>query len=153
MEWKCKAFKAINTEELYEILKLRAAVFVVEQDCPYLDLDDLDQRSHHVWTETPQGEVIAYSRMIPPGLHVNEASIGRVVTLPSRRGESLGKQVFQQALDHALLAWPEHDIVIMAQTYLVDFYEAFSFVVEREPFLEDGLPHRWMRRKAGNAEA
>lgn len=84
---------------------------------------------------------------------MNEASIGRVVTLPSRRGESLGKQVFQQALDHALLAWPEHDIVIMAQTYLVDFYEAFSFVVEREPFLEDGLPHRWMRRKAGNAEA
>lgn len=148
MEWKCKAFKAITAEELYEILKLRATVFVVEQDCPYLDLDSLDQHSQHVWTENPQGEVIAYSRMLPPGLHVKEASIGRVVSLPSRRGEGLGKHVFQQALDHALVAWPNHDIVIMAQTYLVDFYEAFDFIVEREPFLEDGLPHRWMRRVA-----
>ncbi len=140
-------FENLPLPTAYAIFALRAEVFVVEQDCPYQDLDGKDVDCLHLWYA--EGEhVVAYARLLPPGLAYPEAGIGRVVTSWSRRRSGLGKALMAESIRCAQATWPGHDIVIMAQSYLLDFYTAFQFVVEREAFLEDGIPHRWMRRSS-----
>jgi len=137
-------FNALSLSDLYRILNLRAEVFVVEQDCPYQDLDGKDQASLHLWMEDEVG-MTGYARLLPPGLAYPEAGIGRVVTAMRVRRSGQGKVLMHAAIAECQKHWPDHDIVIMAQSYLLAFYRDLGFVEERAEFLEDGIPHRWMR--------
>jgi len=141
------SFDALTLPTAYSILALRAEVFVVEQDCPYQDLDGKDADCLHLWYQEGE-DILAYARLLPPGLSYPEAGIGRVVTSPAHRRTGLGKVLMAESIARTRAAWPNQDIVIMAQSYLVAFYGGFGFVVEREEFLEDGIPHRWMRLAA-----
>ena len=137
-------FDALSLSDLYQILNLRAEVFVVEQDCSYQDLDGKDHASLHLWMEDKEG-MTSYARLLPPGLAYPEVGIGRVVTAMRVRRSGLGKALMHVAIAECQKQWPEYDIVIMAQSYLLAFYQNLGFVVERAEFLEDGIPHRWMR--------
>jgi ElaA protein len=145
IEPRLAPFSELSLHALYAILALRSEVFVVEQDCPYQDHDGKDAESLHLWYASAQGDLLAYARLLPPGLSYPEAGIGRVVTAPSVRRTGLGKELMRVAIEKTCNHWPGEDIVIMAQCYLLDFYSRLGFVTEREEFLEDGIPHRWMR--------
>lgn len=139
MKWTIKSWSELSKDELYDILYLRQAVFCVEQDCPYIDCDYHDQNSAHIWTSDEEG-IIAYTRIAPPGEIYKEVSIGRVITAMRARRIGLGKE----AMDISIAYCREHHpgpIRIMAQSYLLEFYESYGFVREGEEFLEDGLPH------------
>ncbi len=146
MNWQCKNWAALTKDELYAILKLRQEVFVVEQHCPYLDCDEYDQRSLHLWLEDDQG-MVAYSRIAPPGEIYTETSIGRVITSERIRRTGVGRAMMEESFQivRRELGLP---IRIMAQSYLLDFYESYGFIKEGKEFLEDGLPH-WEMVKTG----
>lgn len=145
-DWKIKTFSELTTTELYEIIKARVNVFVVEQDCPYPDLDDYDQKAIHLWAEK-DGEVLAYCRIFDKGIKYPETSIGRVVTTTNGRGTGLGKQLIQYALEiiENRLGTPE--VRISAQDYLLKFYSDFGFEDTGKKYLEDNIPHTEMLRK------
>ncbi len=133
----------ITAAELYPLLKLRVDVFVVEQECPYPELDgrDLAPSTVHVWWQ-PDDEVLGYLRLLrdPDGTH----RIGRVCTTRSARGSGLGALLMKAALEHV----GDEAAVLDAQTYALDFYARFGFVAEGERFMEDGIEHQTMRRAA-----
>jgi ElaA protein len=137
----------LSTDALYAILQLRNEVFVVEQDCPYQDCDDLDQQCDHLWT-TRDNIVIAYARLVPPGVRFAEPSIGRVITSPTARGGGLGKRLMREAIDRCQLQWPTLGIRISAQSYLKTFYEGFGFRQTGSEYLEDDIPHFEMFRES-----
>lgn len=137
-----KDWQTLSKEELYAILKLRQEVFVVEQHCPYLDCDDHDQICLHLWASDNEG-ITAYTRISPPNTIYTETSIGRVITAMRARRKGLGRA----AMDHSMKIALERfggPIRIMAQSYLLPFYESYGFVKFGEEFLEDGLPHWYM---------
>lgn len=140
--FKIKDWESLSKEELYAILKLRQEVFVVEQHCPYLDCDDHDENCLHLWTEDSQG-ITAYSRIAPPGEIYEETSIGRVITAERARRTGLGRRLMDRSMQETESQFGK-PIRIMAQSYLLKFYESYGFVKEGEEFLEDGLPHWWM---------
>ncbi len=140
MQILVKHFSELSTHELYSLLRLRTQVFVVEQNCVYQDLDNLDQDAHHLLGF--DGEVlVATARILKPGSHYPEAAIGRVVTAQTHRNLGWGKTIFQAALRETQRLYPQLPIKIMAQSYLIKFYSAFGFAVVSEEFLEDGIPH------------
>lgn len=146
LTWSVKTYDELTKEELYKIIRLRIEVFSVEQNCPYQDLDNLDQNAIHlmVWDG---GELAGYSRLAMPGFIYEEACIGRVITAQSHRGMGLGKQIMKRSI--AILENKNAmTIKIMAQSYLLDFYQNLGFEVTSEEFLEDNLPHHYMVRKA-----
>jgi ElaA protein len=145
-EWKIKTFSELNTAELYEIIKARINVFVVEQDCPYPDLDDYDQKAIHLWAEK-NGEVMAYCRIFDKGIKYDETSIGRVITTENGRGTGLGKQLIQYALDIIENRLGTSEVRISAQDYLLKFYSDFGFQDTGKKYLEDNIPHTEMLRK------
>lgn len=149
LEYTCLPFYQLSLDQLYDIMKLRQEVFVVEQNCPYLDADDKDQDSYHVIGVDTSGHIQAYTRLVPPGLSYKDyASIGRVVTSSSMRGKKTGKPLMQFSIDHCTKFWPGIDIKISAQTYIVKFYNALGFEEVGNPYLEDDIPHIAMLRKA-----
>lgn len=136
----CKQFGELTSQELHDILKLRAAVFVVEQHCFYLDPDDYDQSAVHVcWYE--QDALAGYARILPPGTKREEVSIGRFCVASAYRGNGNGGRVFQAALDYAGKAWPEVSVVIEAQAGLQSYYERFGFETVSAPYDEAGIVH------------
>ncbi len=140
------SFAALSTSQLYEILRLRSEVFVVEQDCVYQDMDGLDQASLHV-CEWNGGKLLAYTRLLAPGVDFEGASaIGRIITCPSVRRKGHGRPIIQESIAECLRRWPTAPIKLHAQTYLLAFYEEFGFKAYGEEFLEDGLPHHFMER-------
>ncbi|MBK9270612.1 MAG: GNAT family N-acetyltransferase [Saprospiraceae bacterium] len=145
----CKPFEQLSPSELYKILQLRTQVFVIEQNCIYLDLDDKDQLSSHVWLAGKDGQILAYGRVIPPGVSYEEyASIGRIASaLPTRR-EGWGRKICKECLSETEKQFPGIPIKISAQSYLIPFYESFGFVAKGEDYLEDNIPHRAMVRKS-----
>jgi len=145
-DWKIKTFSELTTTELYEIIKARVNVFVVEQDCPYPDLDDYDQKAIHLWAEK-DGEVLAYCRIFDKGIKYPETSIGRVVTTENGRGKGLGKQLIQYALDIIDNRLGTLEVRISAQDYLLKFYSDFGFEDTGKKYLEDNIPHTEMLRK------
>lgn len=146
MQFSYSAFPSLSPEGLYQILQLRQRVFSVEQNCAYLDLDDLDQQSLHLCGR--EGLLLmAYLRLLPPGLKFSEASIGRVVTAPEARGKNVGRELLRQGLKIAQEKWPG-PIRISAQAYLEKFYGEFGFRRAGENYLEDGIPHLEMLRAA-----
>lgn len=138
--WKLKTFDQLTTTEMYNLLSLRTAVFVVEQNCPYQELDGKDQVAQHLWLENEAGEVVALCRLLPQGLSFAEASIGRVLVNPAYRGENWGRVLVETALE-VLQQAGEDAVTIEAQYYLRDFYRGFGFVENSEPFDEDGIKH------------
>lgn len=145
--WQCQPFEALDTRTLYDLLALRTAVFVVEQNCPYQELDGKDDRAWHLLGHDTGG-LVATARILAPGDSFTGASIGRVVTSPARRGQGLGEQLMARAVAHCGWLFPDHAIEIGAQAHLQAFYARFGFVVSSEPYLEDGIPHIEMRRPA-----
>ena len=138
--WQCKKFDDLSPRELYAIMRLRNEVFVVEQDCVYQDLDNKDQQSWHLmgWEGS---ELVAYTRLIPPGISYTEASIGRVVTSPSVRRTGLGKELMEVSLGEIKKLFGEGALKLGAQLYLKNFYTGFGFHPSSDVYLEDGIEH------------
>ncbi|MGB2153799.1 MAG: GNAT family N-acetyltransferase, partial [Flavobacteriaceae bacterium] len=134
-----KRFKALTTNELYAILRLRSEVFVVEQDCVYQDLDDKDKKALHVigWYGNT---IVAYTRVFDVKLYFNEASIGRVVVDQKYRSKGFGIDIMNASIDAIEKHYNQTQIKISAQTYLIKFYNNLGFKVQGKPYLEDGIP-------------
>ncbi len=140
LTWNCKIFNTLTPLELYAILNLRSEVFVVEQNCVYLDTDNKDQESYHLcgW----DGKLlIAYARILPPGLAFTEASIGRVVTSPPFRKTGAGRELMDIAIKNTIEIFNVNKIKIGAQLYLLSFYTSLGFLISGPEYLEDGIPH------------
>lgn len=140
-----KSFNELSNVELYQLLQLRAEVFVVEQNCPYLDMDDKDQVSFHV-LGYDHNKLVACTRLVPTGISYDlEPSIGRVVTHPSVRGLGYGKLLMEYSITKTKTLFNTSVIVIGAQCYLDAFYKNLGFIPEGEMYLEDNIPHMTMR--------
>lgn len=133
-----KTYHELTVDELYELLRVRSEVFVVEQNCVYQDLDGDDQASIHLWL-TRGDKVVALCRVCPAGTHMHEVSIGRVIT--TERGFGFGKQLMLAAIQVAQEYFNAQLIVIEAQEYAKGFYESVGFHQTSEPFMLDGIPH------------
>lgn len=145
IRWEVKKFEALTLNELYEILHLRQDVFVVEQNCAYIDADFKDQKSLHI-NGYFEGKLIAHARIVFPGISYKEASIGRVLTHSDYRKINLGKELMKQSI-LALEKNFSTECRISAQCYLVNFYQEFGFEICSEEYLEDNIPHIEMLRK------
>ena len=140
MEWKIKRFEELTTTELYEILRVRAEVFVVEQTCIYQDLDEKDKRAYHLYCEE-NGKVKAYLRILDKGISYPEISIGRVLTTENNRRKGLAREMMEKAIDFICKELGEKQIRISGQLYLQAFYESLGFQTVSEMYLEDDIPH------------
>lgn len=145
MDWNLARWQDMEPRSLHGVLQLRQAVFVVEQNCPYLDLDGADLTAWQLWAEN-QGEVLACARILAPGEKYPEASIGRVCTAFAVRGTGVGRTLMEQAMAAAAMRFPGVDLKISAQSYLLPFYESLGFVRTGHAYLEDGIPHEEMHR-------
>ena len=144
--WHCKSFNELTAEEIYTIIQLRIDVFSIEQNVVYQDCDDKDFQSFHL-TGWNHKKLIAYSRLLPPGVaYKDAASIGRVVTSASVRKSGIGKILMQKSIRETFRLFGPCAITISAQLYLKDFYSQFSFSVKGEPYIEDSIPHIKMER-------
>lgn len=149
INWEIKSFERLTNKELYHILQLRAEVFIVEQDCPYQDMDGKDTFSFHLLGSDESGKLIAYARILPADISFREVSIGRVVTSPSVRRTGAGMELMEKALQVAEEKYGKVPVRIGAQLYLKNFYERFGFTQVSEMYLEDGIEHVEMLRDAG----
>jgi len=144
LSYACLKFEELSNTILYEILKLRQEVFIVEQDCPYLDTDGKDYHGHHVIIKNNE-EIVAYTRLLPKGIsYENYSSIGRVINKKSIRGQGIGKLLMEYSIQKTLELFPDDPIKISAQTYLLDFYSNLGFQKIGEGYLEDNIPHQAM---------
>lgn len=142
MELIVKEFDDLTTRELFEIYKLRSAVFVVEQNCPYQDVDDTDLVSIHVYLKDKEG-IQAYVRVIPKGVSFDEVSLGRLITVKRRMG--LGYKIMSEAIEIARERFNAKVIKINAQVYAISLYEKLGFVQTSDEYLDDGIPHIEMK--------
>jgi len=140
MDIQIKSFDSLDTSELYAMLRLRSAIFVVEQDCVYQDIDNLDQRAMHL-LGTKDGTLLGYTRIFRPGELFDRAAIGRVVVDSDHRGKSYGKRIMEASLAWIREAFPTAGIEISAQAHLISFYSDLGFEPVGEGYLEDGIPH------------
>ena len=144
-----KNFRLLKMSEMtalewHRVLALRAEVFVVEQNCAYQDPDGKDVVSYHILMESGE-ELVAYARLLPPGVSYPEASIGRVVSSPRVRGLGWGRALMEVAIAQTQKKFGTNEICISAQSYLLKFYQDLGFVAEGEEYLEDDIPHFKMR--------
>lgn len=138
---KTKSFSELTTKELFEIYKLRVAVFVVEQKCPYQEVDDDDLTAYHLTFKNDAGELMAYLRLIPEE-NQTVVRIGRVIVAQAFRKRGLAKQLLQTGLDESIRLMPNvNKFVLAGQAYLKDFYHSFGFHDVSDVYLEDDIPH------------
>jgi ElaA protein len=149
--WQWSTYSDLSKDDLYEILKVRQDVFVVEQNCVYQDVDDLDDKSWHLiaWDMNNSGgkNIVAYLRVVLPGYKYKEPSMGRVLTIQQARYTGLGKQLIKEALINIEVVFPNQPIRISSQEYLIKFYNSFGFTVVSEPYDEDGISHIEMLKR------
>ena len=138
-------FEALSGADVYDVLALRQRIFVVEQRCCYLDADGLDAAAEHLLARDGDGRLVAYLRILPPGVRLPEIAIGRVVVTAERRGEALGRRVMEAALAH-VDARGRAVVMLAAQAHLEGFYGSLGFVRVSDEYDEDGIPHVDMRR-------
>jgi ElaA protein len=145
INWTLKSFSELAPFELYEILRLRSEVFVVEQNCVFLDMDNKDQQSFHLmgWQDD---RLVAYTRLLPAHVSYEEPSIGRVVTSPAARGHGLGRMLMDKSIEELNRLFGKSPIQIGAQLYLKQFYESFGFQQTGGIYIEDGIDHIHMIR-------
>lgn len=138
--WQTCDFAGLDPSRLYAALRLRQEVFAVEQNCAYLDLDNLDQGAIHMlcWQE---GRLVAYQRCLAPAAHYPESALGRVVVSAHARGRQLGRELVRRGISHNLGRWPGQGIRINAQAYLEAYYTDLGFVADGDVSSEDGIPH------------
>lgn len=141
MEWKIKRFNELDREEIYDILALRSKVFVLEQNCPYQDVDGADRHSYQLFGYEPDGKLAGNLRILDKGQTFDNIAIGRVAVEPSLRGKGYARQMMERALAFAADELKADAINISAQVYLVDFYKSLGFAAVSESYLEDGIPH------------
>ena len=146
MNWAYQRFHSLGVDDLYDALALRSRVFVMEQDCIFLDADGVDRDSGHLLGRDEAGVLQAYLRVVDPGIKYAEPSLGRVVTAPRARGTGLGRLLVAEGVTRCTAAWPGHAIRIGAQSRLEDFYGDFAFVRDGADYIEDGIPHCEMVR-------
>lgn len=144
LNWSLLNFEELSTKQLYDILQVRQQVFIVEQNCFYLDCDEKDFKCLHLCVRDDNDKLVAYLRIAPAGVIYKEVSIGRVLTVSETRATGLGKKLMKKALKTISEKFPAEPIKIMAQSYLVKFYEDFGFKNISESFMEDGIPHNYM---------
>ncbi len=149
MIWTCKTFDELSVDELHDIIQLRINVFVVEQNCPYPELDGKDRKAHHFFGQTDGGEIIAYTRFFGPGEYFEQPAIGRVVVNSDHRGDGTGQELMKETIRKMKQLYGQSDLKIGAQKYLVKFYENLGFESTGQDYMEDGIPHVYMIRKAG----
>ena len=142
MELVVKHFSELSAEELFEIYKLRVSVFVVEQTCPYQEVDDFDRKAYHIWLQDESG-IQAYARVLPQGIAFEDAGIGRVIAVKRRAG--LGTQIVQAAIDTAASKLGAERVTLEAQVYARGLYDKLGFAQTSEEFLEDNIPHIQMQ--------
>ena len=138
-----KTFSELNNQELYQILRLRSEVFVVEQNCVYQDLDNKDQISIHIF-QKKKNEIVAYTRIFKSGDYYKNPSIGRVVVSKKNRGKELGKKIMIYSIEFIKKNIKGEKIELSAQKYLDKFYKELGFYKKGEDYLEDGIPHQRM---------
>ena len=146
MELTVKHFDELSTQELFEIYKLRVSVFVVEQSCPYQEVDDADRQAYHIILHDENG-IKAYARVLPKGVNLEDVSIGRVIAVRRRCG--LGSRIVAAAIDTAREKLHAEKITVEAQSYARGMYEKLGFVQTSDEFLEDGIPHVKMTLELG----
>ena len=151
IQFTCKPFADLTVYELYDIMALRQEIFVIEQNCPYLDADGKDLKGWHlmgrqIFKENTEGGVlVVYTRLLPKGVSYDDyASIGRVVSSASVRGSGAGKILMQHSIEMMEKLFPNDPVKIGAQTYLLKFYESLGFESTGEEYLEDDIPHTTM---------
>jgi ElaA protein len=146
IQWKIKPFEALSVNELYDLLKLRSEIFVVEQNCVYLDLDGKDKMALHLFGEF-EGKIVAHARLFKARISFDNASIGRVVVDANYRDRKWGHDLMREAIAAIAKHYDEVKITIGAQLYLKKFYESHGFVQSSEMYLEDDIPHIEMKRE------
>jgi ElaA protein len=146
IKWQIKPFEELTVNELYDILRLRSEVFVVEQNCVYLDLDGKDKLGLHLFGEF-EGKIVAHSRLFKPGISFDNSSIGRVVVGTSYREKKWGHELMQESISGIKTHFGETKITIGAQLYLKKFYETHGFIQSSEMYLEDDIPHIEMKKE------
>ena len=144
IQWFTKKFEALSVVELYQILRLRSEIFVVEQNCVYQDLDNKDQKALHLFGQF-EGKIIAYSRLFKAGDYFDCSSIGRVVVDENYRDKDFGHELIAQGIAGIKKYYGEENITISAQLYLKKFYESHGFIQTSEMYLEDDIPHIEMK--------
>jgi ElaA protein len=154
VEWQWKAYEQLSTNELYAVLKLRQQVFIVEQNCIYNDIDDVDKLAWHLmgWNvDDPKSPILcAYLRVTGPGVKYEEVAIGRVLSAIPYRGSGVGVEIMTKAIEMIAQEFPRQSMRISAQQHLHNFYAKFGFIRVSEPYDEDGIPHIEMLNKKGH---
>lgn len=144
LDWQWSRFNQLSLDDLYAVVRLREAVFIIEQNCPYPDADGRDPRAWHLLGWKKYGgerKLVAYARVFEPGIRYEQASIGRVVTAPEVRGTGLGKVLMAEALRRIESLLPGQPVKIAAQRRLENFYLGFGFRTISAPYEEDGIIH------------
>jgi ElaA protein len=139
--WRAAYFGELAPGELYEMLALRSAVFVVEQACVYQDLDGLDRQAIHLLARAAEGALVAYARCLPPGLRYPESALGRILVVPELRGGTLGRELVTRGIRLSLSRWPGSGIRINAQAALQDYYSRLGFTAQGDEYDERGIAH------------
>jgi len=140
LSWDWKSFDELNKDELYEVLKFRQEIFIVEQKSWYVDADNLDQFSLHLLVQNKLG-LMGYLRLTPPGKKYKEASIGRVSIREDHRGKKLGDKLLSKGIEKSKQVYKSSSCRISAQEHLIAYYENHGFRVQGTPYDEDGIPH------------
>ena len=149
LRWRWCRFGELSVTELQNIYAARQRVFAVEQQCIYVDADGYDEAAHHLAAWLPAHRMpLAYARLLDPGQKYPEPSIGRVLTIEPARGHGVGRDLVGRIVAHCAEVWPQRAIRISAQSRLERFYAGFGFVPTGAPYLEDGIPHTEMLRRA-----
>jgi ElaA protein len=138
--WQQQAFNELSIHELYSYLQLRVDVFVVEQNCPFPEIDGYDQESFHL-AYMVENEPLAYARILPSGVKYHRISIGRVIVKKEHRGKGLANELMDECLKFIDKKWPNQEVQLQAQSHLKDFYGSFGFESISNEYLEDGIPH------------
>lgn len=146
LNWIIKSFDELTTKELYQLLQLRQEVFVVEQTCPYLDADGLDDQAFHLYALDANGSMVAYARLFAANEATPYSRIGRVISAGTVRRQGLGRELMRRAIDWCHTHYPDMPIRLGAQVYLRAFYRSFEFREIGDDYLEDGIPHVDMER-------
>lgn len=146
LQWEIKSFDALSVHELYDLLQLRSEIFVVEQNCVYLDLDGKDKVALHL-LGTFEGKIVAHARLFSAGISFDNASIGRVTVDSKHRDKKWGHQLMREAIMGIQHHFGESQITIGAQLYLKKFYESHGFIQTSEMYLEDDIPHIEMKKE------
>ena len=148
IQYTCKKFRELSLDDLYAMMVLRQEIFVVEQDCVYLDADGKDQIAWHLLGKNEEGILVSYLRILPKGASYDHyPSMGRVVTAEKVRRQGAGKELMKQALIEAERLFSGETLKISAQVYLIRFYKSFGFEAIGEEYMEDGIPHIGMVKK------